>query len=477
MKMSFDLQVFLLCFLPLLFALLVLRSYFSSSKSHKNLPPSPPKLPLIGNLHQLGLSMHAALHSMAQTYGPVMLLHFGTVPVVVTSSVEAFREIMKTQDITFANKPVTKILTKLAFDGKDIAFAAYGEHWRQVKSISVLHLLSNKRVQSYRQVREEEIAHMIKTIQGANGSVIDLSEIVTTLTNSVISRVAMGRRFEHSKIKPLLDRFLDLVGRFSFATYIPSLGWIDILTGLDRKTNELIKEVNEFCEDVIREHENKKQSGDQDQDLVDILLEIQRDNSSGYHLERDVMKAVLFDMFVGGTDTTFTPIDWAINELLQNPRVMKELQQEAHKTGQGRSMIPEDDLDKMPYLKAVLKESLRLHPPAPILGPRTRVMMNIWAVSRDPSIWEEPEKFRPERFLNTTIDYKDFDFEFVSFGAGRRGCPGINFSMVLNEFALANLVYKFNFALLPGECVDMTETLGLTIHRKFPTHVTATPCK
>ncbi|KAJ0810116.1 putative cytochrome P450 [Helianthus annuus] len=147
---------------------------------------------------------------------------------------------------------------------------------------------------------------MIKTIQGANGSVIDLSEIVTTLTNSVIYRVAMGRRFEHSKIKHLLERFLDLVGRFSFATYIPSLGWIDILTGLDRKTNELIKEVNEFCEDVIREHENKKQSRDKDQDL---------------------------DMFVGGTDTTFTPLDWAINELFQNPRVMKELQQEAHKIG------------------------------------------------------------------------------------------------------------------------------------------------
>ncbi|MFS7906318.1 putative cytochrome P450 [Helianthus anomalus] len=139
---------------------------------------------------------------------------------------------------------------------------------------------------------------MIITVQGANGSVIDLSDIVTTLTNSVISRVAMGRRFEHSKIKHLLDRFLDLVGRFSFATYIPSLGWIDILTGFDRKTNELIKEVDEFCEDVIREHENKKQFGDEDQDLVDILLEILIDNSSGYHLEKDVMKVVLFVIYI-----------------------------------------------------------------------------------------------------------------------------------------------------------------------------------
>ncbi|KAL9998710.1 putative cytochrome P450 [Helianthus debilis subsp. tardiflorus] len=170
---------------------------------------------------------------------------------------------------------------------------------------------------------------------------------------------------------------------------------------------------------------------------------------------------------------------------------MKKLQQEAHTVGQGREMITEDDLDNMPYLKAVLKEALRLHVPAPLLVPRestkdvkllgydipsgSQVMINAWAIARDPLIWEEPEEFRPERFLNNKMDYKGLDFEFVPFGAGRRGCPGINFAMIINEIVLANLVYKFEFSLLGNEPIDMTESDGLTVHRKFPILVKATP--
>ncbi|KAI3820714.1 hypothetical protein L1987_08262 [Smallanthus sonchifolius] len=197
------------------------------------------------------------------------------------------------------------------------------------------------------------------------------------------------------------------------------------------------------------------------------------------------------DVFGAGTDTTFTSLEWAISELLRNPRAMKELQQEARKIGQGRSMIPEDDISKMPYLKAVLKEALRLHPPAPLLVPHestkdvkllgydipsgTQVMINAWAIARDPSIWEDPEEFRPERFLNTPTDYKGTHFEFIPFGAGRRLCPGISFAMTINELALANLVYKFEFALIGEEGLDMTESNGITVHRKFPILVTSTP--
>ncbi|KAM0018755.1 putative cytochrome P450 [Helianthus debilis subsp. tardiflorus] len=200
---------------------------------------------------------------------------------------------------------------------------------------------------------------------------------------------------------------------------------------------------------------------------------------------------IMLDVFNAGTDTTSTSLDWAIGELLRNPHTMKKLQQEAHTVGQGREMITEDDLDNMPYLKAVLKEALRLHVPAPLLVPRestkdvkllgydipsgSQVMINAWAIARDPLIWEEPEEFRPERFLNNKMDYKGLDFEFVPFGAGRRGCPGINFAMIINEIVLANLVYKFEFSLLGNEPIDMTESDGLTVHRKFPILVKATP--
>ncbi|KAJ0571195.1 putative cytochrome P450 [Helianthus annuus] len=490
-KMSFNLQVFLFYSLPIIFALLVWKLYFSSKKSHKNLPPSPPRLPLIGNLHQLGVGMHRVLQSMAKTYGPLVLVHFGTVPIIVASSVDAAREIMKTHDITFANRPYLKTMNKVTFDGTDIAFSKYGEQWRQLKSISVLHLLSNKRVQSYRKVREEELASMIKKIQGTNESVFNLSELVATLTHNVISRAALGKIYEGMELKHLLDRTLELLGRFCFANFFPSLAWMDRLTGLERDIEKLAKDTDEFYDVVIDEHVNKKEGDAEGQDLVDILLEIQKDNSTGFRLEKKMIKGVILDLFNAGTDTTFTSLDWAIAELLRNPRAMKKLQQEAHTVGQGREMITEDDLGNMPYLKAVLKETLRLHVPAPLLVPRestkdvkllgydiplgSQVMINAWAIARDPLIWEESEEFKPERFLNNKMDYKGFDFEYTPFGAGRRGCPAINFAMIINEIVLANLVYKFEFSLPGNEPVDMTESDGLTVHRKFPILVKATP--
>ncbi|KAM0018754.1 putative psoralen synthase [Helianthus debilis subsp. tardiflorus] len=292
-KMSFNLQGFLFYSLPIIFALLLSKLYFSSKKSHKNLPPSPPRLPLIGNLHQLGVGIHRVLQSMAKTYGPLILLHFGSVPIIVASSVDAAREIMKTHDITFANRPYLNTISKLTYDGKDIAFSKYGEQWRQLKSISVLHLLSNKRVQSYRKVREEEVASMLKKIQGTNESVFNLSEFVATLTHNVISRAALGKIYEGMELKHLLDRTLDLTGRFCFASVFPSLAWMDRFTGLEREIEKLVKDVDEFYDVVIDEHVNKKEGDAEGQDLVDILLEIQKDNSTGFHLETKMIKAII----------------------------------------------------------------------------------------------------------------------------------------------------------------------------------------
>ncbi|CAI9283802.1 unnamed protein product [Lactuca saligna] len=304
--------------------------------------------------------------------------------------------------------------------------------------------------------------------------------------------VALGRTYDGKKFKGLLERFLVLLGSFTVGSYIPWLRWVDRLSGLEGRSNEVAKQFDEFLDGVIEEHVNKKVVGVEAQDVVDILLAIQRDSMTGFRLELNEIKAIILDVFAAGTDTTFTNLEWAISELLRHPQTMKKLQQEAREIGQGRSMITEDNLDNMPYLKAVLKETLRLHTPIPLLVPHestqdvkllgyditagTQVIINAWAIAMDGSIWEEPDKFRPERFLDTPIDYKGFHFELIPFGAGRRGCPGIQFAMVVNELVLANLVYKFDFTLTGGEDLDMSETIGLTVHKKCPILVVATPC-
>ncbi|KAL8256455.1 hypothetical protein R6Q59_031522 [Mikania micrantha] len=331
----------------------------------------------------------------------------------------------------------------------------------------------------------------MQKIRDSNGSVVNLSNLLILLTTNIFCRVALGRKYEGRHFKNLLERTVEFLGCFSVGSYIPSLTWVDRLSGLERKVDEVAKEFDEFFDSVINEHINNKEASFECQDLVGILLDIQRENKIGFPLENDVIKAIILDLFVGGIDTTFTSLEWAIAELLRHPQAMKELQQEALKTGQGRSLITEDKLDKMAYLKAVMKETLRLHPPIPLLVPHestrdaklqgydipsgTRVYINAFAIGREASKWEEPDEFKPERFLDNPIDYKGFHFELLPFGAGRRGCPGIPFAMIVNELVLANLAYKFDLSLIGEEALDMTETNGIAVHKKCPILVSATP--
>ena len=197
--------------------------------------------------------------------------------------------------------------------------------------------------------------------------------------------------------------------------------------------------------------------------------------------------------FAAGTDTTSTFLEWAMTELLRHPRVLKKVQIEVREVLKGKDDIA-DDFEKMLYLKAVMKETFRLHPPIPLLVPRqaredvkvmgydiaagTMVIIDAWAIGRDPALWDEPEEFRPERFLNSPIDFKGLDFQLIPFGAGRRGCPGITFAMAVNELVLANLLHKFDWALPGGakaEDLDITECPGVAIHRRIPLLAIATP--
>ncbi|KAK8470351.1 hypothetical protein PHAVU_004G118700 [Phaseolus vulgaris] len=487
-------------FLPTLINLLSKCNHnFNSARSKKISPPSPPKLPIIGNLHQLGALTHRNLQSFAQTYGPLMLLHFGRVPVLVVSTAEAAREVMKTHDLVFSNRPHRKMFDILLYDSKDVATAPYGNYWRQIRSISVLHLLSAKKVQSFGVVREEEISAMMDKIKQCCSSSmpVNLTDLFTTVANDIVCRAALGRRYSGeggSKLREPMDEMMELLSASVIGDYIPWLDWLGTVNGMYGRAKRVAKQLDEFFDQVLDEHVSRRghdvhgADNEEQNDLVDILLRIQETNSLGFHIDKRTIKALMLDMFSAGTETSSTILGWIMTELLRHPTVMQKLKGEIRNVVSGRSRITEEDLTSMHYMKAVIKETFRLYPPAPLLLPResmedakvmdydistgTQVIVNAWAIARDPSYWDKPEQFEPERFLNSSIDVKGHDFEVIPFGAGRRGCPGIMFAMNVIELVLANLVLQFNWEVPSGEVgqqtLNMTETNGLTSHRKFP---------
>ncbi|KAG5414927.1 hypothetical protein IGI04_002494 [Brassica rapa subsp. trilocularis] len=451
-------------------------------------PRSPSTVPVIGNLHQLGRYPHRSLCSLSHRYGPRMLLHFGRVPVLVVSSADAAQDVLKTHDRVFASRPRSKIFRKLHYDGRDVGLAPYGEYWRQMKSVCVLHLLSNKMVRSFRDVRKEEIRIVMENIRKSNSSRINLSKLLASLTNDVICRVAFGKKYGgDTDFMELIERFEKLLGSFSIGTYVPWLAWLDWISGLDAEVEKTKNDFDEFLERVVQDHVD---GGGDKNDFVHVLLAIQREKSIGFEIDRISIKAIIMNIFVGGTDTSFTVMEWAMTELLRHPECLNILQEEVRGICKGKSNVSEEEIQDMKYLKAVIKETMRLHPPLPLLVPHesthdvqlrdyyiptgTQVMINVWAIGREAATWgPDAELFRPERHLDTSVDFRGQDFHLIPFGAGRRICPAISFATVLIELVLANLVHQFDWRSTDDDQTDVPEAIGIGIRRMLPLYAIA----
>lgn len=359
----------------------------------------------------------------------------------------------------------------------------------------MLHLFSSKRVQSFRSIRKDEVSHMIENISklGLECKLANLSEIMLSVTSAIICRIAFGRRYDdegcgRTKFQNLLHDVQAVAAGFFFSDYFPYTAWVDRITGLSNWAEETCKQLDMFLQEAIDEHLDHGNRGEGDQeDFTDVLLQLQNDRSFSIDLNLDHIKAVLTDIFVAGTDTSAAVVVWAMTELMRNPGVMNKLQEEVRNTigEKGGTIIEENDLENLTYLKAVSKEIMRLHPPAPLMvphettrkcnvagyeiQPKTVVYVNAWAIGRDPECWKNPEEFFPERFVGSSIDFNGQDFAFIPFGAGRRGCPGIHLGVVMVELALANLVYHFNWELPDGmkkEDINIEVKPGITMHKK-----------
>ncbi|CAO2204853.1 unnamed protein product [Urochloa humidicola] len=457
--------------------------------------PSPPRrLPVIGHLHLVGPLPHVSLRDLAAEHGRdgLMLLRLGAVPTLVVSSPRAAQAVLRTHDHVFASRAYSPVADILFYGSSDVAFAPYGEHWRQVKKIATTHLLTNKRVRAYRHAREQEVRLVMAKIRKAAvaGIAIDLSSLLNSFSNDIICHAVSGKFFREEGRNKLFQELVEanssLIGGFNIEDYFPGLVKLDMVKRMVcAKAQKVNKRWNELLDKLIDDHETRfaSQCGDEESDFIDVLLSVQEE----YKLTRDHIKAQLAIMFEAGTDTSFIVLEYAMVKLMQNPHLMTKVRMAIPK---GKEIVTEDDLNAndMAYLKAVIKETLRLHGPAPLLVPHlsmadcdiegykipsgTRAIVNAWALARDPSYWESAEEFMPERFMEGgsafAMDYRGNDFLYLPFGTGRRICPGISFAISAIEVMLANLMYHFNWELPPeskDRGISMSESFGVTVHR------------
>ncbi|KAI3777476.1 hypothetical protein L1987_47276 [Smallanthus sonchifolius] len=485
-------------FLPLL-SLLYLLPKIIKKKSKFN-PPGPPGLPFIGNLHQIDQSsLHSSLWNLTKPYGPIVSLRFGFNSAVVISSASLAKDVLKTQDLIFCDRPLFIGQQKITYDGIDIAFSPYSKCWREMRKIFTHHLFSPKRVRSFRCIREDEVSSAMKTIHdlALSSKPVNLSEMMKSVTSNIMMRVSFGKRYQHghesTKVFGLLNELQAYLVDLYFSDVWPGLPFVGLVDRLMGKMNRLEKcfqDLDSFYQQLIDErliNNQKRKSYEEDKDeddVMDILLQLVKDKL--FSLTNEHIKAMLMDVLVAGTDTSAAIVVWAMTLLIRNPKVMKKAQEEVRHVIGKNSKIDEDDLTKLTYLKAVIKETTRLYPPVPLLVPRetrkdsivhgykikqkTLVYVNAWAIGRDPRSWERPEEFLPERFLGSCdIDFKGNDFELIPFGAGRRLCPGMSIGVVMVELLLANLLYLFNWGLPDGvgkEDIDFDAMPGITMHKK-----------
>ncbi|CAL5001773.1 unnamed protein product [Urochloa decumbens] len=495
-------------------ALLLRKLKPTSRRRVYNLPPGPRPWPVIGNFNLIGALPHRSIHELSKKYGDLMHLRFGSYSVVIGSSIDTAKFFLKTHDVLFLDRPRTASGKHTTYNYADITWSPYGAYWRQARRICLTEVFSARRLASFEHIRADEVRALVRGLFAAasGGAAVHLNrDHLSTLSMNVITRMVLGKRFfgegadaaaegpvsSLAELKWMLDELLLLNGVLNVGDWIPWLDCLD-LQGYVRRMKRVGKMFDAFMEHVLDEHAARRRregGGFVARDMVDVLMELADDpDALEVALGRVGVKAFTQDLIAGGTESSSVTVEWAVSELLRKPDFFAAATEELDRVvGRGR-WVTEKDLPRLPYLEAIVKETMRVHPIVPLLIPRvaredaavggydipkgTRVLVNVWTIGRDPALWEKPEEFVPERFVGSKMDVKGQDFELLPFGSGRRMCPGYNLGLKVIQLSLANLLHGFTWRLPDGmdkEELSMDEVFGLSTTRKVPLEVVVEP--
>ncbi|KAK4486394.1 hypothetical protein RD792_009068 [Penstemon davidsonii] len=467
------------------------------------LPPGPRGLPIVGYLPYIGKNLLVQFTELAHQYGPIYKLHLGHKLWVVVSSPSITKEVVRDNDLIFANRSVSIGLRVATYGGSGVVWSPNDPGWRLMRKIFVHEMISPSSLEASYNLRKDVVRKTIKNIyHNKAGKAIQMRDLCFLTVLNIVINLMWGGTIEGeegerivTEFNTVVERLLDLTGKGNISDFFPFLAGLD-LQGVKRDMESHVECMDKMFDAVIDLYQDRFNGKGNEQgrkDFLQLLLKLKEDKDSEMGLTQQQFRVMMMDFIAGGTSAQSTAIEWAMAELLKNPEIMAKVQEELSAVVGENNIVEESHMSKLKYMEAVFKESLRLHPAIPFLIPRspiessiiggytipkkTTVFVNVWSIQRDPSIWENPLEFRPQRFLdeNQNLDYSGNNFNYFPFGSGRRICAGMPLAERMSFYILASLLHSFEWRLPEGEELDMAERFGIVLRKTKPLVALPTP--
>ncbi|TYJ19654.1 hypothetical protein E1A91_A09G206200v1 [Gossypium mustelinum] len=419
--------------LGLLLTWLLLQAFLSikngNKSSQRKLPPGPRRIPIFGNLFDLGDKPHRSLAKFARIHGPVMSLKLGSLITVVVSSETTAKEILQKQDLIFCNRTIVDAVRASQHYEFGLPWLPVSPLWRTLRKVSNTHIFSSLKLDSNEYLRRHKIQQLIAKVGESRlkGEAVNIGQAAFDTTINLLSNTMFSvdlvdpNSARAEEFRKTVYSIMVEAGTPNLADYFPLLRKMDPQGVRHRITvhfDKLLKLFGNMIDE--RQQSRKSQDYTASNDVLDTLLDIIEGDIE--ELNKNLITHLFLVLFAAGTDTTSNTLEWAMAEILQNPHVLLKAKKELDQViGKGK-LIEESDINRLPYLQAIIKETFRMHPAVPLLLPRragsdtdlcgfnvpegSQVLVNVWAIGRDPSIWENPNSFMPERFLGSEIDVK-----------------------------------------------------------------------
>ncbi|CAI0381226.1 unnamed protein product [Linum tenue] len=459
------------------------RNYYDPTKLH-----GPSGWPVLGTLPEMGSLAHRKLANTAVRMGATRLMAFslGTVPVVISSHPDTAKQILSGP--AFSDRPV-KISARVLMFERAIGFApSGGTYWRHLRRIAALHMFSPRKLSELEPLRQRIADEMIVGIEARRGGAVVLREVLQkgsldNVLESVFGNVEGGLELRE-ELGSMVKEGFELIEKFNMEDYFPAVKFFDFF-GVKRRCFKLTEKVNIVLGRIIRERRKiavgpESTIKENHRDFLSALLSLPEHEQ----LRESDMVPILWEMVFRGTDTVAILLEWIMARMVLHPEIQAKAQQELDaEVGRGRK-VQDSDILNLPYLQAIIKEVLRLHPPGPLLSwarlaihdvhvdktfipAGTTAMVNMWAITHDPTLWADPWEFKPERFIEEDVSIMGSDLRLAPFGSGRRVCPGKALGLTTVQLWLARFLHQFEW-LPTDQSVNLSERLKLSMEMKRP---------